>query len=94
MWWRPCQAKPAAVAKVPAAKAKKLSYKEQQELEGMEATIHAAEEQVTVRQAEVERAATAGHAVLTEACRVLEEAEQAVAKLYARWEELEAKRNG
>jgi ATP-binding cassette subfamily F protein uup len=76
----------------PAAKPKKLSWKEQQEFDGMEAAILAAEEAVAANQAAVEAAATAGHAALTEACRVLEEAQRAVEKLYARWQELEAKR--
>ena len=58
----------------------------------MESAILAAEEEVAEREAEVERAATAGHVVLAEACRALEEAQQAVANLYARWQELEAKR--
>ena len=44
------------------------------------------------RQAEVERAATAGHVALADACRALEEAQRAVERLYARWQELEAKR--
>ena len=76
----------------PAPPKKKLSFREQQEWDGMEAAILAAEETVSARQAEVERAATAGHAALAEACRALEEAQQAVERLYARWQELEAKR--
>ena len=46
----------------------------------------------SARQAEVERAATAGHVALADACRALEEAQHAVERLYARWQELEAKR--
>ena len=76
----------------PAAKPKKLSYKEQQEWDGMEAAILAAEEAVAARQADVETAATAGHAALTDACRALEDAQHAVERLYARWQELEARR--
>ena len=57
----------------------------------MEAAILAAEEAVAARQAEVEGAATAGHAALAEACRALEDAQQAVERLYARWQELEAR---
>ena len=71
---------------------RKLSYKEQQELEGMEAAILAAEEAVALRQAEVERAAAAGHVALAAACRALEEAQRAVEILFARWQELEARR--
>jgi ATP-binding cassette subfamily F protein uup len=73
-------------------KLRKLSYREQQEWEGMEAAILAAEETVTERQAKVEQAAVAGHIPLADACRALEEAQQAVERLYARWQELEAKR--
>lgn len=73
-------------------KPRKLGYHEQQEWEGMEAVILAAEAAVAERQAEVERAATAGHAVLADACRALEEAQRAVERLYARWQELEARR--
>jgi ATP-binding cassette subfamily F protein uup len=76
----------------PASKPRKLSYREQQEWDGMEAAILAAEEAVIARQAEVERAAAAGHVALGEACRALEEAQRAVERLYARWQELEAKR--
>ena len=75
-----------------AAKPKKLSYKEQQELDAMETNIHLAEEFQSRRQAEVEKASTAGHAALTEACKLLEDAERKVANLYARWGELENKR--
>ena len=58
----------------------------------MEAAILAAEAVVVHRQREVERAATAGHAVLAEACRALEEAQRAVERLYGRWQELDARR--
>jgi ABC transport system ATP-binding/permease protein len=90
-------AKPAAPTVVTVStgrKAKKLSYKEQQEWDGMEAAVTAAEEAVAARQAEVEAASTAGHAVLADACHRLEEAQAAVEKLYARWQELEARRAG
>jgi ATP-binding cassette subfamily F protein uup len=73
------------------AKARKLSYREQQEWEQMESTILAAEEDVVRCQAEVERCASAGHAALAEACRALEAAQQLVERHYARWQELEAK---
>ncbi|MBL8795003.1 MAG: ABC-F family ATP-binding cassette domain-containing protein [Planctomycetia bacterium] len=74
------------------SKPRKLSYREQQEWEQMEGAILAAEEAVVARQAAVEQAAGAGHVALGEACRMLEEAQQAVEKLYARWQELEARR--
>ncbi len=60
----------------------------------MEAAILAAEEAVTQREAEVERAAMADHTLLAEACRALEEAQKAVERLYARWQELENRRGG
>ncbi len=75
-----------------APKPRKLSYREQQEWEGMEAAILAAEEALAERQAAVERGAAAGHVALAAACRALEEAQQAVERLYARWQELEARR--
>ncbi|MCI0461307.1 MAG: ATP-binding cassette domain-containing protein, partial [Gemmataceae bacterium] len=73
-------------------KLRKLSYREQQEWEQMEAVILGAEQAVAECQAEVERATAAGHVALAEACRALEDAQQAVERLYARWQELEAKR--
>jgi ATP-binding cassette subfamily F protein uup len=75
-----------------ASKPRKLTYREQQEWEGMEAAILAAETLLTQRQAEVEKAAGSGHVALTEACHTMEEAQHAVERLYARWQELEAKR--
>jgi ATP-binding cassette subfamily F protein uup len=85
-------AKPAARPAPAAPKARKLSYREQQEWEQMEAAILAAEETVVRRQAEAEAAAGAGHVALAGAYRALEEAQHAVERLYARWQELEAKR--
>jgi ATP-binding cassette subfamily F protein uup len=71
-------------------KARKLSFRERQEWEGMEAAILTAEERVAACEAEVSRAANASHAALTEACHALEEAQRVVEQLYARWQELEA----
>jgi ABC transport system ATP-binding/permease protein len=88
-------AKPAAPPpqrSAPPPKQRKLSYREQQEWEGMEAAILTAEETVAARQAEVDRAAASGHVALAEACRGLEAAQHEVEQLYARWQELEAKR--
>jgi ATP-binding cassette subfamily F protein uup len=81
-------------APAPAAKPKprKLGSRELQELEQMEAAILAAEQVVEDRQSEVQQAATAGHVALADACRALEEAQQQVERLYARWQELEARR--
>jgi ATP-binding cassette subfamily F protein uup len=78
-----------------APKPKKLSFKEQKELEGIEATISGAEEAVAAREVEVASASTgANHVALTAACKALEEAQAVVEKLYTRWQELEAKRSG
>ena len=77
------------------AKPKKLSFREQQEWDGIEAAITAAEEAVTAREADVATASTSGnHVALAAACKALEEAQSAVEKLYLRWQELEAKRSG
>jgi ATP-binding cassette subfamily F protein uup len=84
---RPARSAPPASRLV--VKAKKLSYKEQQEFDGMESAILAAEDDLAARQAAVERAAGAGHAALAEACRAMEVAQSAVERLYARWAELE-----
>ena len=75
-------------------KGKKLSFKEQQEWDGIEAAITAAEQTVEARQAEVEAASTGGHAKLTAACVALDESRAVVERLFARWEELAAKRGG
>jgi ATP-binding cassette subfamily F protein uup len=83
--------RPESAKKPAAAKPRKLSYKEQQEWDQMESAILTAEQAVAEREAEVERASKS-HAALTDACRALEEAQRAVERLYARWEELEAKR--
>lgn len=89
---KPAPAAPAKKASTSApAKPKKLSFKEQQEFDGIEAAILAAEERVAAREAEVNAAST-NHTALTAACKALEEAQAAVEKLYARWQELEAKR--
>ncbi|MFO0803026.1 MAG: ABC-F family ATP-binding cassette domain-containing protein [Gemmataceae bacterium] len=84
--------KPRAEAAPAAKKSKKLSFKEQKEWDAMEAAIHDAEADVIAKQAAVEAAGTAGHAALTAACRELEAAQHRVEALFARWQELEAKR--
>jgi len=91
----PTRAKEPVKAAAPVAKkSKKLSYKEQQEWDRMEAAVTAAEVAVAARQVEVEGASTAGHTALAEACGRLEDAQAAVEALYARWQELEARRAG
>jgi ATP-binding cassette subfamily F protein uup len=83
---------PAPVKAAPAPKPKKLSYKEQQEWDGMELAILNAEESLTAKQAEVEKQSGADHLTLMAACKAMEEAQHEVERLYARWSELEAKR--
>lgn len=88
---KPVADKPIARA---VTKPARLSFRERQELEGIEAAIVAAEETVLERQAAVERAATASHVVLADACSALEEAQRSVEVLYTRWQELEARAQG
>jgi ATP-binding cassette subfamily F protein uup len=77
-----------------AGKIRKLSFKEQRELEGIEAVIQSAEAQVTERESQfldpefVRKNGGRMQALLAE----LETAKAGVAKLYSRWEELEAVR--
>ena len=77
-----------------AGKARKLSFKEQRELEGIEAVIQSAEAQVTERESQfldpefVRKNGARMQALLAE----LETAKAGVATLYSRWEELEAVR--
>jgi len=74
------------------AKPRKLSFKEVRELEGMEAQIHAVEAEV----ARIEGLFSNPEFFRTHATQVnqlneeLEAAKKSVARLYARWEELEA----
>jgi ATP-binding cassette subfamily F protein uup len=81
-----------AGAPSPSPKPRKLGYREQQELAEMEGAILAAEQAVTDREADVQQAATAGHIALAGACRALDQAKAEVDRLYARWQELEARR--
>ncbi|HVG59134.1 MAG TPA: ABC-F family ATP-binding cassette domain-containing protein [Hyalangium sp.] len=84
-------APPSPEAQKPARKPGKLSYKEQRELDGMEAAIEAAES----RKAELE-AKLADPAVYSSATKVpelqreLEAATAEVDRLYARWQELQS----
>ena len=77
-------------AKAPREKSKKLTYHEQKEFAEMEKRILAAEEAVAAREQDV-AAAGADHIRLQESCHALQAAQEAVAKLYERWQELEAK---
>jgi ATP-binding cassette subfamily F protein uup len=78
----------------PKAKGRKLSFKEQRELEGMEAAIHAAEADV----ARLEAMLASPDFFRTQGARAsaviaeLDTAKELAARLFARWEELEAVR--
>jgi ATP-binding cassette subfamily F protein uup len=83
-------AAPTPVAATPAAKARKLSYKEQRELDGMEASIGVAEGKVAEMEGRL--ASPDFHksigAKAPQFMAELEAARADVARLYARWEEL------
>ena len=69
---------------------RKLSYKDQRELDGMETSIHAAETKVAQLTEEVNSPALATQASkLAELTRELSKAQEEVDRLYARWGELE-----
>jgi ABC transport system ATP-binding/permease protein len=90
---RTTSASPAKAAKVAREKSPRLSYQEQREWDAMEAKIMAAEEALIVRQQEVDAAGQGSdHVRLQECCHSLQVAQEAVDKLYERWQELEAKR--
>jgi ATP-binding cassette subfamily F protein uup len=73
--------------------AKGLSYKEKQELERIEPAIHAAEAQASEIQARLsDPAVIADHVRLHEECEALERVQATIGELFARWEELEAKK--
>jgi ATP-binding cassette subfamily F protein uup len=85
-------ASPSPVAK-PASK--KLSYREQQEWDRMEAAIESAERAVAAAElAAGDPAVAADHRALSERIRALTDAQAEVERLYARWAELEAKVKG
>ncbi len=81
---------PPAATRAPASP-KKLTYKLQRELDGMEEAILQAEAAVERLTAEAGDAAViADHAKHARVCERLGEAHQAVAALYERWAELES----
>jgi ATP-binding cassette subfamily F protein uup len=92
-WTAAAKAPAAPVAPAKAApKGRKLSFKEQRELDGIEEAIHAAEAEVAEKEArflepDFHRKHGPRVAELTEE---IESGKRNVARLYARWEELEA----
>jgi ATP-binding cassette subfamily F protein uup len=72
---------------------RKLSFKEQRELDSMETAIESAERAHATAEARVaDPAVAADHVRMAAACAELERAQSAVQALYARWQELESKR--
>ena len=81
----------------PSRKPGRLSYKDQRELDGMEAAISRAEEEKASLEAKLADPSTfqeGGSAKLTELHARLEVVSAEVERLYARWAELEALRGG
>ncbi len=75
----------------PSGTGRKLSYKEQRELDGMESAISAAEASVeSLRAKTMDPGVLADHQKAAAAFQRLAEAEQLVAGLYSRWAELES----
>ncbi|MFT3788884.1 MAG: ATP-binding cassette domain-containing protein [Tepidisphaeraceae bacterium] len=71
---------------------KRLTWNEQREFEGMEASIHKAEAEVETLQAKAnDPAVIADHVKAREVYEALGKAQHEVERLYARWSELEAK---
>jgi len=80
-------------AQAPAKKAKKLSYVEQREWDGMEETVLAAEARLGAARARAEDPSIASDArALETRLAELASAQDEADRLYARWAELEAKR--
>jgi ATP-binding cassette subfamily F protein uup len=85
-------AKQAAKAEAAPAK-KRLTYMELRELEGMEATILAAEEELAALQGQMaDPTIMADRHRFADVCTNADAAQQHVARLYERWQELEARK--
>jgi len=88
----PKKSKPAANRTALPPRAKRLSYLEKREWEGMEETILAAEARVIEAKSRTEDPTIATEAdLLEQRLQALAEAQQEVNRLYARWADLEAK---
>jgi ATP-binding cassette subfamily F protein uup len=74
---------------------RRLSTAEQRELNGMEEAIMAAEAEVEARQARMsDPAVVSDHIKIKQAWEAVQAAQEQVHQLYARWEELEARKAG
>ncbi|MFN7022436.1 MAG: ABC-F family ATP-binding cassette domain-containing protein [Phycisphaerales bacterium] len=81
-----------APAPAPAPARKKLGYNEQREYDAIEGRIHQAELAAAAAESRLsDPAVLADHQKMAEACRAAEAAQAEVARLYARWEELESR---
>ena len=94
-WLQSCEKnlvkeKPSKVVPQPAQKQKKLVYKEQRELDGMEESIAAVEVAIAEQELRLEKCAQSTEEQL-QAYRLLAEAQQRRDALFARWQELEEK---
>lgn len=73
---------------------KKLSYKEMQELEGMQSKIGEMEHEIEQLQAQVHHPSiSCDSAKLQETCEALHQAQSKLEELFSRWQELESKKN-
>ncbi|MBI2212622.1 MAG: ABC-F family ATP-binding cassette domain-containing protein [Acidobacteria bacterium] len=87
------EAQQAAKQQPERSRAKKLTYAEQMELDGMEAVVTKAEEALAMRKADAEVPAIASDAVeLQKRWNAVADAQATVDRLYTRWSELEEKR--
>jgi len=85
--------KPVKAVAVATEAKKKLTYMEQRELEQIEDKIHAAEETLARHQKQMDDPAVlADRNKLHDACAAVDAAQKQVTDLYARWEELEARK--
>ena len=90
---RPLQRKAAASERTPETKPRKLSYKDQRELDGIEALVLESEALVAQFEADTkDPAVMADHVRLAAAFAKLDEAQREVQRLYNRWQQLESMR--
>jgi ABC transport system ATP-binding/permease protein len=83
---------PSSATPTPSSPKKKLSYKEQQELGGMEAAIHAAEKSLADAAVQMnDPKVIADHKRFTAACNAHADAQTKLDALFARWAELDAR---
>jgi ATP-binding cassette subfamily F protein uup len=90
----PAPTPPVAATAAASATKKKLSYNEQREFDSIEASIAAAEKKAADLEAKLnDPKLISDHQAYAKACDAAGAAQAEVQRLYARWEELEAKRS-